>query len=80
MSFSDRRTIQQLERSPVRGADANTEVLARATRRTFAAEYNARVVGELDRCSELSAIGEILRRESSYSSLVAAWRKQLAKP
>ena len=60
---------------PPRGADP--EVLARATRRRFTAEYKARIVREADACREQGEIGALLRREGLFSSHLAGWRKQV---
>jgi len=62
---------------PERGAKADPEVLARATRRRFSAGEKARIVREADACTDRGAIGALLRREGVYSSHLAAWRKQL---
>ena len=59
---------------PDRGADP--EVVARAERRRFTAEYKARIVAEADGC-ERGEIGALLRREGLFASHLAAWRKQL---
>ena len=62
---------------PSRGAEPNPEVLARATRRRFTAEYKARIVREADASTERGALGALLRREGLYSSHLDAWRKQV---
>lgn len=48
-------------------------------RRLYTAEYKARILDEIDRCRERGQVGEILRREGLYSSLIDAWRKQRAR-
>jgi transposase len=48
-------------------------------RRVYSAEYKNRVLDEIDRCRERGQVGEILRREGLYSSLIDAWRKQRAR-
>ena len=53
-----------------------TEVVAKAQRRRFTAEYKRRIVREADRCTTTGAIGALLRREGLYSSLISEWRKQ----
>ena len=50
------------------------EVLAKAKRRRFTAEYKRRILREADRCREPGEIGALLRREGLYSSHVSAWR------
>src|SRR6266851_1242778 len=50
------------------------EVVAKAERRRFAAEYKRRIVREADRCTKPGEIGALLRREGLYSSLLTTWR------
>jgi len=51
-----------------------TEVVAKAQRRRFTAEYKRRIVREADRCTRPGEIGALLRREGLYSSLLTTWR------
>ena len=51
------------------------EVSTRPTRRTFTAEYKAKILAEVDSCSQPGQVGAILRREGLYSSHLGAWRK-----
>ena len=51
------------------------EVPERSRRRTFSAQYKARILAEYDRC-ESGAKGALLRREGLYSSVISEWRKQ----
>jgi len=53
---------------------AETEVVAKATRRQFTAAYKRRVLQEADRCEQPGEIGALLRREGLYSSHLTAWR------
>ena len=53
---------------------AETEVVARAQRRRFTAEYKRRIVREADRCTKPGEIGALLRREGLYASLLTTWR------
>ena len=55
------------------------EVVAKATRRRFTAEYKRRILREADACSEPGAIGALLRREGLYSSHLTTWRAQRAR-
>jgi len=55
-------------------AGVETEVVAKAQRRRFTAEYKRRVVREADRCTTAGAIGALLRREGLYSSHLTTWR------
>ena len=59
---------------PPAPAAPETEVVAKAQRRRFTAEYKRRVVREADRCTTPGAIGALLRREGLYSSSLTAWR------
>lgn len=52
------------------------EVLAKAERRRFTAEYKLKVLREADRCREPGEIGALLRREGLYWSNLTNWRKQ----
>ena len=51
-----------------------TEVVAKAQRRRFSAEYKRRIVKEADRCLRPGEIGALLRREGLYASALTAWR------
>jgi transposase-like protein len=53
----------------------DTEVVARAVRRRFTAEYKQRILAETDSAQDSGAIGRILRREGLYSSHLGKWRK-----
>lgn len=52
------------------------EVLAKAQRRQFTADYKKRILAEADSASEPGAIGAMLRREGLYSSHLSHWRMQ----
>ena len=52
------------------------EVVAKAERRRFTAEYKLRVLHEADRCKQPGEIGALLRREGLYWSNLITWRKQ----
>src|SRR5882724_7227165 len=51
-----------------------TEVVAKAQRRRFTAEYKRRIVREADRCTKPGELGALLRREGLYSSHLTTWR------
>lgn len=55
------------------------EVVPRAKRRQFTADYKLRILQEADECSEPGQIGALLRREGLYSSHLTTWRRQRAK-
>jgi transposase-like protein len=58
------------------GTPPPTEVVARATRRRFTAEYKLRVVQEADACRAPGEIGALLRREGLYHGHLSKWRIQ----
>ena len=52
------------------------ELVEQAKRRTFSAEYKARILAEADACTRPGEVGELLRREGLYTSHLTYWRKQ----
>jgi transposase-like protein len=52
------------------------EVLEKARRRTFSAEYKRRILEKVDQCVQPGEIGSLLRREGLHSSHLTKWRKQ----
>ena len=52
------------------------EVLAKAERRRFTAEYKLKVLREADHCKQPGEMGALLRREGLYWSNLTTWRKQ----
>ena len=55
------------------------ELVEQAKRRSFTAEYKARILAEADACTRPGGIGELLRREGLYTSHLTYWRKQRKK-
>ncbi len=55
------------------------EVLEKAKRRRFSAEYKLRVLEEADACREPGEVSALLRREGLYSSHLADWRRAQRK-
>ena len=56
-----------------------SEVVERAHRRRFSAEYKQRILRAVDQslaAGEEGAVGALLRREGLYSSHLTSWRKQ----
>ncbi len=51
------------------------EVLAKAQRRKFTADYKLGIVEEADHATDPGAIGALLRREGLYSSHLVEWRR-----
>jgi transposase len=65
-----------MERTRLEGEVPATEVPEKPVRRRFSAEYKLRILAEADGCTEQGQIGELLRREGLYSSLLSTWRRQ----
>ncbi len=57
-------------------APPDPELVERARRRRFTAEYKLRILREADGCKRPGEIGALLRREGLYSSLLTEWRRQ----
>jgi transposase len=53
-----------------------TEVMAKAKRRQYTAEYKLRILRELDDSQGAGETGALLRREGLYSSHLTSWRRQ----
>lgn len=62
----------------VNGARPDPQVVPKARRRRFNAEYKLAIVREAERCVQAGEIGALLRREGLYSSHLADWRAQMA--
>ena len=60
---------------PLAGSAPDPEVVARAHRRRFTAEYKLSVLKEADRTADSGSIGALLRREGLYSSHLVEWRR-----
>ena len=52
------------------------EVIPKAERRRFTAEYKLRILSEADACTQRGEIGALLRREGFYWSHLDKWRAQ----
>jgi len=57
----------------------DVQVVAKARRRAFTAEYKRRVLKEADACATPGAVGALLRREGLYSSHLVVWRRARAR-
>lgn len=53
-----------------------TEVVAKAQRRQYTAEYKLRILREVEACQGSGEIGALLRQEGLYSSNLTNWRRQ----
>jgi transposase len=62
---------------PVSASD--TEVVAKAKRRTYTAEYKQRILIEAEAAAAIpGGVGALLRREGLYSSLLTYWKRERA--
>jgi transposase-like protein len=52
------------------------ELIERARRRRFSAEYKLGILKEAEACTQTGEIGALLRREGLYTSHLSVWRKQ----
>ena len=70
----------QVETSPRKGQAVlnvpDPEVVVKARRRQFTAEYKRRILQEANACTHRGEIGALLRREGLYSSHLSTWRRQ----
>ena len=64
------------EEVPARGDVPDPELVEQAKRRTFTAEYKAKILAKADACTQPGEVGELLRREGLYTSHLTYWRKQ----
>ena len=62
---------------PGKKSQKDPEVVEKAARRRFTAEYKRRIALEAEQCDQPGEIGALLRREGLYSSVLAKWRRQL---
>jgi len=72
-SETDRSAVGSRLSSP---PQPNPEVVARAQRRRFTADYKQNILEQADRASVPGAIGALLRREGLFSSHLTAWRRE----
>lgn len=76
VSQSIQRQDQASSSALVPGAVVSAEVLPRAERRRFSAEYKRRILQEAEQCRQPGQVGMLLRREGLYSSHLSCWRQQ----
>ena len=55
---------------------SDTEVVARARRRTFTNADKRRILRAADLCTKPGEVGALMRREGVYSSSLSTWRRQ----
>lgn len=70
-----RATGVSADGAPAEGA-RDPEVLEKAKRRRFTAEYRLRIVRAAEACRGTGEIGALLRREGLFSSQLSTWRRQ----
>jgi transposase-like protein len=63
--------------TPGKKLQKDPEVVEKAARRRFTAEYKRQIALEAEQCNQPGEIGALLRREGLYSSVLARWRRQL---
>ena len=74
MSHTQADTLNSNGKASATGPDP--EVVARAARRHFTAEYKRRILQETEACIQPGEVGALLRREGLYSSHLTTWREQ----
>lgn len=77
------RSEPQRSAAPAKaGADAasasrpDSEVVAKAKRRTFTAEYKQDILQQAEAAATRGGVGALLRREGLYSSHLVSWRRE----
>jgi transposase-like protein len=68
--------MSQAENGKPNAEGTSTEVVAKAERRQYTAEYKLSILQETEACSRPGEIGAILRREGLYSQILGKWRNQ----
>ena len=68
--------MSQPPNGKVKEALPETEVVEKAKRQQYTAEYKLRILREVDTCRASGEIGALLRREGLYSSHLTTWRRQ----
>jgi transposase-like protein len=68
--------MSQNSNGKVAGENPDTEVVAKAKRRQYTAEYKLRILRESDAGQGFGETGALLRREGLYSSYLTNWRRQ----
>jgi transposase len=71
--------MSQAENRKPSAEGTSTEVVAKAQRRQYTAEYKLRILQETEACSRPGEIGAILRRDGLYSQILGKWRDQRAR-
>jgi transposase len=61
---------------PSVASGSDSEVVARARRRTFSNADKRRILHAADLCTKPGEVGALMRREGVYSSSLSTWRRQ----
>ena len=77
--MSDIEAKQTLSSGEEETQTPDPEVLPRAERRQYTAQYKLRILEEVECCTERGQICALLRREGLYSSHLSKWRQQRAE-
>jgi transposase len=77
--MSHTKVDTRADRGPASLAVPDPEVVVKAQRRQFSAEYKRRILQEADSCTQRGEVGALLRREGLYSSHLNTWRHQRAR-
>ena len=72
---SERSLVMVVPRVTSRNTRPDPEVVERAKRRRFTAQYKLRILEEAKACQAPSEVGALLRREGLYSSHLTQWRR-----
>jgi transposase len=75
-SEAERSEVKRSAATGVAKTAPDPEVVPKAQRRQFTADYKKRILEEADSAKEPGAIGAMLRREGLYSSHLTHWRQQ----
>lgn len=70
---------RQQQQSQLETKVPDPEVMPKAKRRKFTAEYKLRIIEEADECTEPGQVGALLRREGLYSQHLSKWRQKRRK-
>lgn len=79
-SGRDRRAVQPGSASSMEGQTSrpDPEVVEKAKRRRFSAEYKLSIVRQAEACGP-GELGALLRKEGLYFSNLSCWRRQIAE-
>ena len=76
MSHGTDRVELNSDMAALGASTPDPEVVPKAQRRQFTAEYKERILAQADACTQVGQLGALLRREGLYRSHLATWRRQ----